>query len=83
MNCVANGSHEDSELIPSVDYLLFHTEHDWTEILVVGKVVPVLRSIKVSLVRLLFDRRQFERSRTIELLLNRRFATLLQFANLR
>ena len=60
------------ELIASVDDLLFEAEHNGAEIFVVGEVVPVFGAVKVSLVRLLFHRRQFERSTPLELLLNGR-----------
>ena len=71
------------ELITSVDNLLFEAEDDGTEILIVGKVVPMFCSVKITLVRLLFHRSQFKCARTIKLLLDGRFTTGLQLVDFR
>ena len=60
------------ELIPAVDVLLLEAEDDWTEVLVVGEVVPVLRPIEVLLVGLLLHRGQPERSILLPVLFYRR-----------
>lgn len=70
-------------MIASVDYLLLEAEYDRAEIFIVGEIVPVLRAVEVALVSFLFNRSQFKRSRPVELLLNGRFATRLQFVDLR
>ena len=62
------------ELVPSVDVLLLEAEDDWSQVLVVGEVVPVLGAVEVALVSLLFHRCQFERTAALELLLDGRFA---------
>lgn len=71
------------ELIASVDDFLFETEHNRTEIFIVGEVVPVFGAVEISLVRLLFDRRQLERAGPVELLLYGRLSPRLQFVNFR
>ena len=43
----------------------------------------MFRAVKIALVRLLFDRRQFERAGPIKLLLDCRFSSRLEFVNFR
>ena len=47
-------------LVSPVDVLLLEAEDDGAEVVVVGEVVPVLRPVKVLLVRLVLHRRQTE-----------------------
>ena len=47
-------------LVSPVDVLLLEAEDDGAEVVVVGEVVPVLRPVKVLLVRLVLHRRQAE-----------------------
>ena len=49
-------------LVAPVDVLLLEAEDDGAEVVVVGEVVPVLRPVKVLLVRLVLHRRQTELS---------------------
>ena len=49
-----------ASLVAPVDVLLLEAEDDWPEVVVVGEVVPVLRTVKILLVRLVLHRSQPE-----------------------
>ena len=68
---IRDGSDQHSELISTVDVLLFKTENDRTEVFVVGEVVPVFGAVKVLLVSLLLDRGQPELAELLPGLFNR------------
>jgi len=72
VNRVADGPDEDPELVPAVERLLLDAEYHRSQILVVGKVVPVLRAVKVLLVGLLLDRGELEALILLPLLLDDR-----------
>jgi len=72
VNRVTDGPDEDPELVPAVERLLLDAEYHRSQILVVGKVVPVLRAVKVLLVGLLLDRRELEALILLPLLLDDR-----------
>ena len=57
---VKNSVHQLASLVAPVDVLLLEAEDDWPEVVVVGEVVPVLRTVKVLLVRLVLHRSQPE-----------------------
>ena len=62
--------HSSPELVPAVDGLLFQTEDDRSEVLILREVVPVFRAVKVLLKRLLFDRGEFKRAILLKVLLD-------------
>ena len=47
-------------MVPSVESFLFDAEYDWSQVLVVGEVVPVLRAVEILFVRLLLDGGELE-----------------------
>ena len=60
MDRVADRPNEYPELISAIDWLLLDAQYHWTEILVVGKIIPMFRAIKIFLISLLLDGRQLE-----------------------
>ena len=53
MDGVPDCPHQDPELVPPIDRLLLQAQDDRAQILVIGKVVPVLRPVEIFLVCLL------------------------------
>ena len=47
---VSHRSHQDPELVPTVDVLLLHAQYDGAQVLVVGEVVPVFSAVEVLLI---------------------------------
>lgn len=71
MYSVTNSPHENSELIPTVQCFLLDAKYYGAKIVIVGEIIPMLSSIEIFLVRLLFDRGQLESLVLLPLLLDR------------
>lgn len=70
---ITDSPYEYPKLITSIECLLFDTEYNRAKIFVVGEIIPMFRSVKVLLIRFLFDRCQFETLILFPLFLDRRF----------
>lgn len=71
MYSVTNSPHENSELIPTVQCFLLDAKYYGAKIVIVGEIIPMLSSIEIFLVRLLFDRGQLESLVLLPLLFDR------------
>ena len=60
MDGVAHCSDQDTKLIATIDVLLLETENHWTQVIVIGEIIPVFSAVKILFIRGLNHARQLE-----------------------